>query len=238
VLGYKPPKASQAVSPTPTPNFNKAELEKGVQKEVSIKTGKEASSKPDVNRTKAAFAHKAFFAQMGMLKPSVKDMSGNVVTGGVQRQIAASKGLNKAVIPSSPKPIIPGRGVANTASSNLNPNTAKIFDTGHKVFSSLVSPEPKLPLSTQVAKAEPEKYEQRTSKMSSSDKDASNKRTLEEDKRTYNADLKERSKNKPFQVAKAEPTMAKPVTKSPSSGPANTSTPKAASPIILKTPKL
>jgi hypothetical protein len=138
VLGYKPPKTSQAVSPTPTPNFNKAYL-------------------PPDSKPRIPYPTRTV--------PSVA-----------------------AVMTSASKPVIPGRGVANTVSSNLNPNTVKIFGTGHKVFSSLVSPEPKPPLSTQ--------------------------------------------------VTKAEPTMAKPVTKSPSSGPANTSTPKAASPIILKTPKL
>ena len=134
VLGYKPPKTSQAVSPTPTPNFT------------------------------------------------------------------------KAVLASTPKPMIPGRGVANKqtyvdkmAASSFSPNTAKIFDTGHKVFSTLMSPEPKV---------------------------------------LHPADKRPKSEEGSGNVFKAEPTMAKPVTKSPSSGPANTTAPKAASPMISKTPKL
>ena len=134
VLGYKPPKTSQAVSPTPTPNFT------------------------------------------------------------------------KAVLASTPKPMIPGRGVANKqtyvdkmAASSFSPNTAKIFDTGHKVFSTLMSPEPKV---------------------------------------LHPADKRPKSEEGSENVFKAEPTMAKPVTKSPSSGPANTTAPKAASPMISKTPKL
>jgi hypothetical protein len=80
------------------------------------------------------------------------------------------------------------------------------------------------------------KGEQRWSKMSPTEKEESNKRTSKDDKVAYDADLKERSKTKPFKVAvnKAEPTMAKPVTKSPSSGPAGKTAPKM--PTNTKTP--
>lgn len=93
-----------------------------------------------------------------------------------------------------------------------------------------------------------EKGEQQWSKMTEEEKKAARDRDSEYERKTYNEDLKQRIKNKPFRVGinkgektsvkKTESPASKPIAKSPASGQAAKTSPVKPSKATTKVPKL
>jgi hypothetical protein len=194
VLGYKPPKTLQSVTPTPSPNFNKASIQPfgergGVGREIGLKhmdTSLQSPTSP--NRIKS-----------GMIPR---------LTGGVQSQIAAKKQplipmVNQGVVAKGEYKGAPGRathlgvsferGTLPNSSVRGNAEIVGGYNTG-------------LPHKRRQADA------------------------------TQN---NKRAEHEASKVEKAESPATKPVSKSPSSGPAaHASAPKPAATLAPKVSKL
>ena len=180
VLGFKPPKTSQAVLPASTPKFNKASIPmipktamtSGVQRESKIKSGLLTPTR-----------HTETLVHLG----------NNPYKGGVQSQIAAVK-----------KPLIPMVNNSGVVAKGEYRN-ANIPEKGSKK------------ITWQAIHNDPQGV------IDNQRKAAKNNKIAE---------------SKAQEVEKAEPTMAKPVTKSPSSAPAAKTTAPKPSNLAPKTPKL